>query len=91
MTDFLKNFCKGKFEEREITTKEYRLMYYYGVWMTSKILYAECDAKAIFDARNEFKQAKATYRLPYALWCGNRLVKRFNYEGAPYKPHFVTA
>lgn len=72
-----------------LTTREYRLMYYFGVWYTHSIIYAECDAEAIFDAREDFKIAKAAGKLPYALWCGNRLVKRFNYTGAAYNPTFT--
>lgn len=84
------NIFKGDVKLNEnLTTREYRLMYYFGVWYTSAIIYAECDAEAIFDAREDFKTAKAADRLPYALWCGNRLVKRFNYTGAPYNPTFT--
>ena len=89
MTNLLKNFCKGEYVEREVVTHEYRLMYYFGVWMTSSIIYAECDAEAIFDARQELKDKQSKLALPYALWRGNRIVKKFNYEGAAYNPHYL--
>lgn len=72
-----------------LTTREYRLMYYFGVWYTKTIIYAECDAEAIFDAREDFKAVKSADKLPFALWCGNRLVKRFNYTGQAYNPTFT--
>lgn len=89
MANLLKNFCKGDYAEREITTREYRLMYYFDVWNTASIIYAECDAEAIFDARQELKDKQSKQVLPYALWQGNRLVKKFNYEGAAYKPIYL--
>lgn len=78
--------------ESEITTREYRLMYFYGVWHTKSMIYAESDAEAIYDTRKEVKDAKEAVngKLPYALFQGNRLVKRFNYTGAAYNPTFTT-
>ncbi|MBO5814017.1 MAG: hypothetical protein J6R13_05835 [Alistipes sp.] len=86
----IQNIFKGDIKlNDELTTREYRLMYYFGVWYTHSTIYAECDAEAIFDARTEFKAVKSADKLPYALWCGNRLVKRFNYTGSPYNPTFT--
>lgn len=73
-------------------TIEYRLMYYFGGWVTKSMIYAESDAEAIYDARNEVMQSKAAKanKMPYALFKGNRLVKRFNYTGAAYNPEYTT-
>jgi hypothetical protein len=67
-------------------------MYFYGVWHTKSMIFAESDAEAIYDARCEVKGSKAAVngKLPYALWCGNRLVKKFNYTGEAYNPSFST-
>ena len=69
--------------------KEYRLMYFSGVWVTSKRLYAENDAEAIYDAENPTewdnyesapvlaeKLKKAGWGV--ALFCGNRKVKKYS-------------
>lgn len=58
-----------------VQTREYRLMYYFGVWMTSERIYAESDAEAIYDA--DHAEKKAIDKLVYALWCGKRMVKRY--------------
>lgn len=85
----LLNIFKGDVKLNDnLTTREYRLMYYFGVWHTKSIIYAECDAEAIFDARTEFKSINPANKLPYALWCGNRIVKKFNYTGSAYNPIF---
>lgn len=55
--------------------KEYRLMYLFGAWVTSAVIYAESDAEAVFDADNEPKVASG--KLRYALFCGNRKVKEY--------------
>lgn len=57
-------------------TKEYRLMYLFGAWVTSSKIYAETDEEAIFDADDEPR--KAADELPYALFCGRRLVKLYD-------------
>ena len=86
----LLNIFKGDVKLNDnLTTREYRLMYYYGVWHTKSIIYAECDAEAIFDARTEFKCVKSAKKLPFALWSGNRIVKQFNYTGQAYNPKFT--
>ena len=53
-----------------LQVKEYRLMYYFGCWLTAKKIYAEDDAEAIFDAKDEIKSTT----LRYALFCGHRKV-----------------
>lgn len=58
-----------------IDIKEYKLMYLFGTWITSERIYAESDEEAIYDA-DECKKI-ASDKLQYALWCGNRLVKRY--------------
>lgn len=78
--------------ESEIITREYRLMYFYGVWQTKSVIYAESDAEAIYDARCEVKGSEAAVngKMPYALFRGNKLVKQFNYTGAAYNPTYTT-
>ena len=56
-----------------LVIKEYRLMYFFGCWLTAKKIYAENDAEAIFDAKHEMADAKGK-TLRYALFCGNRKV-----------------
>lgn len=71
-----------KVDEKPIRVKEYRLMYYVGVWFTSERFCAESDAEAIFDA--DMAEKKAQDRLQYALFCGNRLVKRYAEPSNPF-------
>ena len=61
-------------------TKEYRLRYFFGTWMTSSIIFAENDAEAIHDADEVYNENGnlADWRYPVALWCGNRKVKEYN-------------
>lgn len=47
--------------------REYRLMYLFGVWITSSKIYAETDKEAIFDADCEMANIKPS-GLYYALW-----------------------
>lgn len=54
-----------------LTTYEYRVMYFFGCWMTAQKIYAENDAEALFDAQDVAMKAD----LRYALFCGNRKVK----------------
>ncbi len=88
----LTNFCKSEANYNDPLAIEYRLMYFYGIWHTKSMIYAESDAEAIYDARCEVKGSKAAVngKLPYALFRGNKLVKRFNYTGAAYNPTFTT-
>lgn len=92
MTTLLNIFKNVNPVESEITTREYRLMYFFGCWLTKSMIYAESDAEAIFDARCEVKETKAAVngQLPYALFQGNKLVKRYNYNGAAYNPTYTT-
>ena len=61
---------------REIKTYEYKLRYYYaGLWFTSETIIADSDYEAIFDADRAEK--KASDKLVYALWRGNRVIKRY--------------
>lgn len=57
--------------------KEYRLMYFFGAWITSRRFYAETDAEAIYDAEAEFPANLENWR-GVALFQGNRRVKEFN-------------
>ena len=61
-------------------TKEYRLRYFFGTWMTSSIIFAESDAEAIHDADEVYNKNGnlADWQYPVALWCGNRKVKEYN-------------
>lgn len=87
ITDLFKNLRPSNPD-----TREYRLMYFVGCWITKSKLYAESDAEAIFDARKEVKQdSTATANImPFALWCGRRLVKQFNYFGEACSPEYTT-
>jgi len=60
----------------KIEVEEYKLMYLWGAWITKVRIYAENDDEAIFDAA---EHAKNLMNWPYsvALFCGNRLVKRY--------------
>lgn len=69
--------------------KEYRLMYQFGGWVTAIRLFAENDDEAIFDADLEYYFPTSEFTLRngtndlrnwfkgVALFCGNRLVKRY--------------
>jgi hypothetical protein len=61
-------------------TKEYRLRYFFGTWMTSSIIFAENDAEAIHDADEVYNRNGnlADWQYPVALFCGNRKVKEYN-------------
>lgn len=74
-TRFLEAAKSVVVEDKPISVKDYRLMYYVGVWMTSERFCAESDEEAIFDA--DMAEKKASDRLQYTLWCGNRKVKNY--------------
>jgi len=58
--------------------KTYRLMYFFGTWVTKSIIPAECDNEAIFDADDEYSESNLNnWQYPVALWCGNRKVKSY--------------
>jgi hypothetical protein len=61
-------------------TKEYRLRYFFGTWMTSSIIFAENDAEAIHDADEIYNDNGnlADWQYPVALFCGNRKIKEYN-------------
>lgn len=61
-------------------TKEYRLRYFFGTWMTSSIIFAESDAEAIHDADDVYNKNGnlADWKYPVALFCGNRKIKEYN-------------
>lgn len=66
----------GEVDVRErVYVKEYRLMYLFGGWFTKEKFYAEDDREAIEDADRMAKVASD--KVQYALWCGNRMVKRY--------------
>jgi hypothetical protein len=56
-------------------TKEYKLMYRFGSWVTHCRIIAECDAEALHDAREIYEDSALTH-WPYevALFCGRRKV-----------------
>lgn len=65
----------------EPNIKQYRLMgYYMGGWWTICKVYAESDNEAIFDADESYNANTNPndWDYPVALWCGNRIVKKYN-------------
>ena len=59
--------------------KEYKLMYFFGTWMTKEVIIAENDNEAIFDANASFAGSRlAGWNYDVALFCGNRKVKQYN-------------
>lgn len=57
---------------------EYRLMYMFGAWVTKSVICAENDAEAIFDADQDFNDSRlGSWEYGVALWCGDRMVKRY--------------
>ena len=60
-----------------LNLKTYKVMYYFGTWMTHEVIAAENDAEAIFDADMSVANAPAKGKLTYALWQGNRKVKTY--------------
>lgn len=62
----------------QVSTKEYRLMYFFGTWVTKEIIYAENDKEAIFDADMTMEyDSLRNWEKSVALWCGNRKVKSY--------------
>ena len=68
----------ANFFNKEITinVKEYRLMYFFGAWITKAIIPAESDREAIFDA-HETAASMKDWKYGVALFCGNRMVKEY--------------
>lgn len=63
-------------------TREYRLMYLFGAWVTKEVIYAESDAEAVFDADMTFASSNlGNWRYGVALFCGNRMVKHYLKKG----------
>lgn len=63
-------------EIKQPNTKEYRLMYFFGTWITAECIYAESDEEAVFDADSNPKIASDTLR--YALFKGNNIIKMYD-------------
>lgn len=60
------------------TFKTYKVMYFFGAWISKETFAAESDAEAIFDADMIFESSRLqNWQHGVALWCGNRLVKRY--------------
>lgn len=60
------------------TFRTYKLMYFFGTWITKEVLTAENDAEAIFDADMVFANSQLTgWQHGVALFCGNRKVKTY--------------
>ena len=55
-------------------------MYFWGAWITAKVIIAETDAEAIFDADEVFANSTnlKNWRGNVVLFCGNRKVKIYN-------------
>ena len=64
----------------ETNFKTYKLMYFFGAWYTSETFAAESDNEAIFDADDSYNgnTNRRNWHYPVALWCGNRIVKKYN-------------
>ena len=43
-------------------TREYRLMYNFGAWITKEIIIAESDAEAVFDADTTFANSNLAWK-----------------------------
>lgn len=62
-----------------VNTRKYRLMYFFGAWVTKEVIYAENDAEAIFDADEVYKTSNMNnWKYAVVLWCGNRRVKYYD-------------
>lgn len=62
----------------DVVTKEYRLMYQFGAWITKEIICAENDYEAIFDSDAAYSESRLqNWQHGVALWCGNRKVKTY--------------
>ena len=59
-------------------TKEYRLMYCFGTWVTKEVIIAESDQEAVFDADASFSDSNLSgWKYGVALFCGNRKIKEY--------------
>lgn len=77
-TDIQKTINEVKDYAASLNLKTYKVMYFFGTWMTHEVLAAESDAEAIFDADMSVATAPAKDKLTYALWQGNRKIKVYN-------------
>lgn len=75
--DIKKTINEVKDYASSLNLKTYKVMYYFGTWMTHEVLAAENDAEAIFDADMSVATAPAKDKLTYALFQGNRKVKTY--------------
>jgi len=62
--------------ETAVNMREYRIMYFFGIWITKAKIYAETDAEAIFDAQ-EYADELRHWQYDVALFCGNRRVMSY--------------
>lgn len=74
LTSFLD--ASNKVQLSEVKTREYRLKYMFGAWVTAEIIIAESDEEALFDAQ-EHAEKRMGWKNGVALFCGNRLVHRY--------------
>lgn len=58
----------GRIKVCEPITREYRLMYRYGAWVTHRKIVAECDVEAVHDAREEFDATLSAWPYEVALF-----------------------
>lgn len=64
--------------EKANTTKEYRVMYFFGTWVTKETFAAESDKEAIFDADMIINDSNLKdWQHGVALFCGSRKVKTY--------------
>lgn len=48
-------------------TREYRLMYRWGAWVTNSRIFAESDAEAVHDAREVFEAEESLRNWPFEV------------------------
>ena len=74
MTTFNNNITMSE----TINTKEYKVMFKFGAWLSKETFTAESDAEAIFDADAIVNNSNLkNLQNGVALWCGNRMVKQY--------------
>ncbi len=60
------------------TLKTYKVMYFFGAWVTKETIAAESDKEAIFDADMIISESRLNnWQHGVALFCGNRKVKTY--------------
>ena len=60
------------------TLKTYKVMYFFGAWITKETFAAESDKEAIFDADMFISESNLNdWQHGVALFCGNRKVKTY--------------